>query len=180
MADEAEHRRRMSSSRWPRSWSSTGPTSATPAGRRGASPPRPPRSRGPATLAVAVVAIVGWVGLNAVLRRAEIAPDPYPYPLLALIVSCGGLLLAAMILIAQRHEDELSTRRDQLTLEVAILGEQKSAKAIALLEELRRDAIQSSRTAATRSPRPSRSPPIRTSSSARSRRRTARIGMAPA
>jgi uncharacterized membrane protein len=43
----------------------------------------------------------------------------------------------SMILIAQRHDDELATRRDQLTLELAILGEQKSAKIIALLEEFR-------------------------------------------
>lgn len=44
-----------------------------------------------------------------------------------------------MILIAQRHDDELATRRDQLTLELAILSEQKSAKIIALLEEFRRN-----------------------------------------
>ncbi len=47
-----------------------------------------------------------------------------------------------MILIAQRHDDELATRRDQLTLELAILSEQKSAKIIALLEEFRRDPHQ--------------------------------------
>jgi uncharacterized membrane protein len=48
-----------------------------------------------------------------------------------------ALYLTAMILIAQRHDDELATRRDQLTLELAILSEQKSAKIIALLEEFR-------------------------------------------
>ena len=41
-----------------------------------------------------------------------------------------------MILVAQRHDDELATRRDQLTLEIAILSERKTAKIIALLEEL--------------------------------------------
>ena len=44
-----------------------------------------------------------------------------------------------MILIAQRHDDELATRRDQLTLEIAILSEQKTAKIIALLEQFRRN-----------------------------------------
>jgi uncharacterized membrane protein len=52
-------------------------------------------------------------------------------------VSTGALYLTAMILIAQRHDDELATRRDQLTLELAILAERKSAKVIALLEEFR-------------------------------------------
>ena len=54
-------------------------------------------------------------------------------------VSTIGLYLAAMILITQRHDDEMATRREQITLELAILSEQKSAKIIALLEELRRN-----------------------------------------
>ena len=37
--------------------------------------------------------------------------------------------------VAQRHDDELANRRDQLTLEIAILSERKTAKIIALLEE---------------------------------------------
>ena len=44
-----------------------------------------------------------------------------------------------LILASQRREDQLAERRDQLTLELAILGEQKTAKVIALLEEFRRD-----------------------------------------
>jgi uncharacterized membrane protein len=67
------------------------------------------------------------------------ALDPFPFPLLSAAVSTVALYLAAMILIAQRHDDALATRRDQLTLELAILGEQKSAKIIALLEEFRRN-----------------------------------------
>jgi hypothetical protein len=51
---------------------------------------------------------------------------------------CGTGYLAAMILMTQRH-DEMATRREQITLELAILSEQKSAKIIALLEEFRRN-----------------------------------------
>ena len=54
-------------------------------------------------------------------------------------MATGALYLTVMILIAQRHDDELSNRRDQLTLEIAILAEQKTAKIIALLEEFRRN-----------------------------------------
>ena len=46
-----------------------------------------------------------------------------------------------MILIyaTQRREDQLSQLREQLTLELTLLSEQKTAKVIQLLEEFRRD-----------------------------------------
>jgi uncharacterized membrane protein len=47
--------------------------------------------------------------------------------------------MTVLILSTQRRDDELTSYREQLTLELAILGEQKSAKIIELLEELRRD-----------------------------------------
>jgi uncharacterized membrane protein len=80
------------------------------------------------------------VTLNHVLPEfGRAALDPFPFPLLATAVSTAALYLAAMILITQRHDDEIATRREQITLELAILSEQKSAKIIALLEELRRN-----------------------------------------
>jgi uncharacterized membrane protein len=47
--------------------------------------------------------------------------------------------MTVLILTTQRREDKLAGLRDQLTLELSILSEQKSAKIIELLEELRRD-----------------------------------------
>ena len=94
----------------------------------------------PATLAVISLAVAGWICLNVAMTAAGWrAPDPFPFPLLSAAVSTLALHLAAMILIAQRHDDELATRRDQLTLEIAILSEQKTAKIIALLEAFRRN-----------------------------------------
>lgn len=54
---------------------------------------------------------------------------------------CGhaGIYITILILITQRREDELARRRDQMTLELAILGDHKTAKIIQLPEELRRD-----------------------------------------
>ncbi len=48
--------------------------------------------------------------------------------------------VTVLILTTQRREDQLAGYREQLTLELAILSEQKSAKIIALLEEMRRDS----------------------------------------
>ena len=52
-----------------------------------------------------------------------------------------ALYVTVLILTTQRRDDQLASYREQLTLELAILGEQKSAKIISLLEELRRDIL---------------------------------------
>lgn len=75
------------------------------------------------------MAIVGWIVLNLSLlvSGAHILDEP-PFPYLADAASIIALYLTTIILIAQRHDDDLATRRDQLTLELAILAEQKSTK----------------------------------------------------
>ncbi|MBV9288579.1 MAG: DUF1003 domain-containing protein [Hyphomicrobiales bacterium] len=92
----------------------------------------------PGTLGVLAIAIAAWLALNIWLEaHGGPAPDPFPFPLLSLMVSSLALFVATMVLIAQRHDDELATRREQLTLELAILAERKTAKIIALLDEIR-------------------------------------------
>jgi uncharacterized membrane protein len=54
-------------------------------------------------------------------------------------VTLFALLVAMLILVTQRRQDRLSERRAQLTLELAVLADRKSAKLISLIEELRRD-----------------------------------------
>jgi uncharacterized membrane protein len=50
-----------------------------------------------------------------------------------------GLGTYGLILATQQREYQLAQLREQLTLELAILSEQKTAKVIQLLEESRRD-----------------------------------------
>lgn len=86
------------------------------------------------------VAVVGWVGLNLVLSWSGHAPfDEAPFAWLELVASLLALYVTVMILTTQRRDDQLASYRDQLTLELAILADRKSAKIIELLEELRRD-----------------------------------------
>jgi uncharacterized membrane protein len=107
------------------------------------------------------VAIVSWVMLNLALPTfGRGALDPFPFPLLGAIVSTIALYLAAMILMTQRHDDEMATRREQITLELAILSEQKSSKIIALLEEFRRNDPNQGNDP-TKWLRPWQSPPMR-------------------
>ena len=89
-------------------------------------------------LTIGLVAV--WVLLNMPAQRPNLMPfDPYPFPLLAWLVSTGGLLLTIVVLITQNRQARLAERRAQLDLQVNLLAEQKIAKVIALIEELRRD-----------------------------------------
>lgn len=90
----------------------------------------------PRVLFVLLCAALMWVGFNSAIRTGF---DPPPFNMLANLCSVFAFLTAILILIAQWHETELANRREELTLELAILSEQKSAKLIQLLEELRRD-----------------------------------------
>ena len=89
-------------------------------------------------LTIALIAV--WIGLNLASHRLHVPPfDPHPFPLLSWLVSTGGLLLTIVVLITQNRQARLAERRAQLDLQVNLLAEQKIAKVIALMEELRRD-----------------------------------------
>jgi uncharacterized membrane protein len=86
------------------------------------------------------IVFVIWIGLNGVAKLAGYAPpDPPPFSYIQAITGVLGVYITLLILITQRGENQLSDARDQLTLELAILSEQKNAKIISLLEEMRRD-----------------------------------------
>lgn len=84
--------------------------------------------------------ISGWIAINvlAILTGRQSFDAP-PFAWLELLASLAALYMTALILSTQRRDDELASHREQLTLELAILSDQKSAKIIQLLEEIRRD-----------------------------------------
>ncbi len=86
-------------------------------------------------------AAILWIGGNLVVGFLGRAPfDPPPFAWFDGAVSLGALYITVLILTTQRREDQLAQHREQLTLELAILSEQKTAKVIELLEEMRRDS----------------------------------------
>jgi uncharacterized membrane protein len=86
------------------------------------------------------VILVLWVSLNGFAKLGGLEPpDPPPFSYLQGVVGVAGIYVVLLILITQRHENQLADIREQLTLELAILNEQRSAKTVFLLEELRRD-----------------------------------------
>lgn len=91
---------------------------------------------------VAITSIVfGWIALNLLLQSMGLhAPDTPPFSWLQGAVTLTALYMTSLILTTQRREDQLASHRAQLTLQLGILSEKKSAKIIELLEEIRRDS----------------------------------------
>ncbi len=84
--------------------------------------------------------VVVWVLSNLFSPFFGVAPfDPAPYHWLQGILGLGAWLTATVVLITQTRQGKLAEQRAQLDLQVSLLAEQKAAKLIALLEELRRD-----------------------------------------
>jgi uncharacterized membrane protein len=84
--------------------------------------------------------ILVWMLLGLVLRGSRWPWDAPPYPWLQIVVCVFDFYVALLILATQRRADSLAEHREQLILLSSLASEQKTAKIIALLEELRRDS----------------------------------------
>jgi uncharacterized membrane protein len=86
------------------------------------------------------VAVAGWIGFNLLSSSLGHAPpDPPPFAWLGFALSLASLYMVLLVYATQRRDDQLAEQREQLTLELALLNEQKTAKLIELIEEFRRD-----------------------------------------
>ena len=94
----------------------------------------------PRFIGMLIVIAAAWISLNLLVTAFGYHPiDPPPFSGLGGAVSLISLYMVVLILATQRREYQLAQLREQLTLELAILSEQKTAKVIQLLEESRRD-----------------------------------------
>jgi uncharacterized membrane protein len=81
-----------------------------------------------------------WIGLNVGANLLALTPfDPPPFNWLQGVLAIAAIYITTLILATQRYADQLAGYREQLTLELAILTEQKTSKLIELVEEQRRD-----------------------------------------
>jgi uncharacterized membrane protein len=95
----------------------------------------------PQFVALLTVVIGFWVSGNLLGQFLGLgAWDVPPFGWLQCVLGLLALYITVLILTTQRREDQLAGYREQLTLELAILSEQKSAKIISLLEEMRQDS----------------------------------------
>ena len=94
----------------------------------------------PVFLGIILFFVACWILANVALRQAGMAEfDPAPFFWLQGIVGLGALLTATVVLSKQNRLAKLEEQRAHLDLKVNLLTEQKTAKLIDLLEELRRD-----------------------------------------
>ena len=94
----------------------------------------------PVFLGIILIFVALWILANTGLRELGMTEfDPAPFFWLQGIVGLGALLTATVVLTKQNRLAKLAQQRAHLDLKVTLLTEQKAAKLIDLLEELRRD-----------------------------------------
>jgi uncharacterized membrane protein len=94
----------------------------------------------PRSLYLVVSAVLGWIAWNSLARGAGLpCPDPPPFVGLECAASVLALLLTMTVLTTQNRQGRISEARSHLELQVSLLSEQRMAKLISLVEELRVD-----------------------------------------
>ncbi|MDB5218873.1 MAG: hypothetical protein JWO86_6800 [Myxococcaceae bacterium] len=94
----------------------------------------------PSTIALLLVLIGLWVAWNSFEKQhGGYVADPPPFFWLQGIIALYAALISTFVLATQNREKRHGEQRAYLELQINLLAEQKTAKVIELLEELRRD-----------------------------------------
>ncbi|HEY4103862.1 MAG TPA: DUF1003 domain-containing protein [Polyangiaceae bacterium] len=94
----------------------------------------------PVTLYVLFAAVALWVAYNLWQRANGGHPfDPPPFLWLQGVIALYAATMTTIILTTQNRQNKDAERNAHLELQVNLQAEQRTAKIIALLEELRRD-----------------------------------------
>jgi uncharacterized membrane protein len=79
-----------------------------------------------------LVLFVVWIAWNTGLLGLR-PFDPFPFGVFTLIVSAEGVFLAIFILISQNATNRLADRRAHLDLQITLLSERETTKALQIL-----------------------------------------------
>jgi uncharacterized membrane protein len=72
------------------------------------------------------VNVAGWIAANLIAGALGLqAIDAPTFPWLQGAANLFSLFIVMLVLVAQKHEDELNAHRDTLTLELAILSQDR-------------------------------------------------------
>ena len=94
----------------------------------------------PAFLLSALGFFVLWIAMNlSRVARGGTPWDAPPFFWLQGLIGFLALLVTTIVLVSQARQAQIVEQRAQLSLQIALLTEQRTAKIIELLEELRRD-----------------------------------------
>jgi uncharacterized membrane protein len=80
------------------------------------------------------IAVGLWVAGN--LNFPDRAMDEYPFPFLATVLALEAVLLTSCVLIRQNLIDRALERRDHLELQINLLAERESTRALRILQRV--------------------------------------------
>ena len=76
-----------------------------------------------------------WVAIN--LRWTPLPHfDPFPFPLLTMVVSLEAIFLATFVLISQNREAEIQSDRNELDLQIDLLAEYELTRLLTLVDAI--------------------------------------------
>jgi uncharacterized membrane protein len=89
-----------------------------------------------AFLLLHLLLVVTWAALNLNVIPGVKAFDPFPFGILALIVSSESVFLTIFVLISQNRMARAAERRSHLDLQVGMLAEQELTMVLQMLNKL--------------------------------------------
>ena len=93
----------------------------------------------PAFLYTLLISLAGWI-LGSVLSNVGVLPSSFPdFSFMNQGLDTAALIISTGVLIRQTRQEKFAEQRSQLMLQLNLLSENKIAKIITLLEELRTD-----------------------------------------
>jgi uncharacterized membrane protein len=92
---------------------------------------------GGGTMRFAVSHIVGtgvWLYINRMNSPWQF--DPYPWPILILVLAVEAIVMTAFVLMTQRHQTRVADRRSHLNLQISLLAEAEMTKVMNTLRTI--------------------------------------------
>ncbi len=82
-----------------------------------------------------IIFFILWIGLN--LGATPIKPfDPFPFPILEMMVSIFAIILSVSVLINQNRQSRIEKTRQQVDFEVNVRAENEITKVLNMLHEI--------------------------------------------
>jgi uncharacterized membrane protein len=80
--------------------------------------------------------VAAWVAVNTGMIAGKSPFDPYPFPLLSLIVGVEFIFLTTFVLVNQKHQMRRAEQWSHLHLQISMLTEQEVTKSMQMLRSI--------------------------------------------
>jgi uncharacterized membrane protein len=80
--------------------------------------------------------VAAWVAVNSGVMPGASRFDPYPFPLLSLIVGIEFIFLTTFVLVNQKHQMRRAEQWSHLHLQISMLTEQEVTKSMQMLRSI--------------------------------------------